>query len=103
MKNKKIKKVLIVLTVTCVIVTVINATWNYLLPKYIMNNFIKDLNVNTIGVIGAADGPVSILVSTPNYSYLITTIFALLSISGIVYLLVIKNKINKEDNDVNGV
>lgn len=102
MNNKKIKKVVIILTVICVIVTVINTTWNYLLPKYIMKNITKDLNVNTIDVIGAADGPTSILVSIPNPSYTITTIFAILSVTGIAYLIITNNKNNIEDNDVNG-
>lgn len=102
MYNKKIKKVVIILTVICIIVTVINTTWNYLLPKYIMKNIIKDLNVKTIDVIGAADGPTSILISNPNPSYTITTISAILSLVGIAYLVITNNKNNKEDNDVNG-
>lgn len=103
MNNKMIKNVVIILTVFSVLVTVINATWNYRLQKNVMIDISKDIEVNTIDVIGTADGPVSITVSTTNPSYFITEIFAILSIAGIVYLIATKNKNNKEDNDANGV
>ncbi len=97
MKYKKIKKVTIALTVICIIATVINVSFMYLLPKYIINKIDRASDISSIAIIGAADGPTSILVGSSSSFYLITTILALLSITGIVFLIFIKRKNNKED------
>jgi Na+-transporting methylmalonyl-CoA/oxaloacetate decarboxylase beta subunit len=58
-------------------------------------SFIFDSNLNdaaSIGIIGGSDGPTSIYVGNPQSSYLITVIFTLLSIIGIVFLIITKKK-----------
>ena len=92
--NKK-QKVIIILTVICSFITIVNAAYHVLFPMFLSFMFHTNLNdAASIGIIGAADGPTSIYVGNPQSSYLITIIFTLLSIIGIIYLVITKKNKN---------
>jgi len=93
MYNKSIKKVILVLTILCVFATVINVIVSYLYPKYMLYKINNGLyETNSSSVIGTADGPANILVSSSSSPYLITKFLLILSICGIVYYIITKNK-----------
>lgn len=99
MKNNKIRKVIFILTVIGVIATIINISFYYLLPLYLSLKFHTDFRgASSIGIIGGADGPTIIYLSNPN-SFYITGVLGLLSIVGILFLIVYRNKIIKNTKD----
>lgn len=92
MKNKRNKWIL-GLTILSVIVTITSLSIDFLLPVYLNGKFQTGAIMpgDTIGVIGSADGPTSILLTNTN-SYYFTIIFALLSVIGILSLIFTKRK-----------
>lgn len=92
MKNKR-NKWMLGLTILCVIMTIASLSIDFLLPFYLKGKLRTDAIVpgDTIGVIGSADGPTSILLTNTN-SYYFTMIFALLSVIGILSLIITKRK-----------
>jgi Na+-transporting methylmalonyl-CoA/oxaloacetate decarboxylase beta subunit len=95
LKVKKVEKIIIALTVATSIITIISASWKFIMRLYIQYRFQIDTDnsASSIGIIGGADGPTSIFISGYPYSGIFTIIFALLSVAGVVYLLVIR-KVN---------
>jgi Na+-transporting methylmalonyl-CoA/oxaloacetate decarboxylase beta subunit len=92
MKVKRI--VVMILTIMCILVTVLNVAFKYLLLLFLPFKFDLDLrDAASVGIIGSADGPTSILVENSTASIIITIISALLSISGIIYLIRTRRKI----------
>jgi len=88
MKNERIYKTITIFTIISVIVTLINLAYSFLLPIYLSYKFQIDLReASSIGIIGGADGPTSIYLSSQQSPHIITAIFALLSIIGIIYIL----------------
>lgn len=88
---RRYRKIVMVLTIITSIITVLSASWKYLAGLYFKYKF--NININTgdassVGIIGGADGPTSILLSGSPYSGLFTIIFAILSIIGITCLIV---------------
>ncbi|WP_273479147.1 sodium ion-translocating decarboxylase subunit beta [Acetivibrio straminisolvens] len=95
MKKEKSTKMITIFTVICALVAFISLFFNSLLPLYLSYKFKIDIrNAGSIGIIGGADGPTAIYVSGQSSSHLFTAIFALLTILGFIYLVVIKYKKN---------
>ncbi|CUH91640.1 hypothetical protein [Herbinix luporum] len=89
MKKWKSKKPIKIFTLVCIIITVVSATINFLLPLLSLYKFKIHLNAyNSIGIIGGADGPTSVFVAYNSSPYLLTIIFGILSILGVVYLFI---------------
>lgn len=65
--------------------------FDVLLPMYLSFKLNRDVNqASSIGIIGGADGPTSIFIASQPNSYLITSIFVLLTIGGFVVLFFLK-------------
>lgn len=95
MKKEKSIKMITIFTVICALVAFISLFFSSLLPLYLSYKFKIDIrNAGSIGIIGGADGPTTIYVSGQSSSHLFTAIFALLTILGFIYLVVIKYKKN---------
>lgn len=95
MKKEKSIKMITIFTVICALVAFISLFFSSLLPLYLSYKFKIDIrNAGSIGIIGGADGPTAIYVSGQSSSHLFTAIFALLTILGFIYLVVIKYKKN---------
>lgn len=95
MKKEKSIKMITIFTVICALVAFIRLFSSYLLPLYLSHKFnIDTRNAGSTGIIGGADGPTAIYVSGQSSSHLFTAIFALLTILGFIYLVVIKYKKN---------
>ncbi|MDK2801606.1 MAG: hypothetical protein PWQ70_3225 [Clostridiales bacterium] len=95
MKKEKSTKMITIFTVICALVAFISLFFSSLLPLYLSYKFKIDIrNAGSIGIIGGADGPTAIYVSGQSSSHLFTAIFALLTILGFIYLVVIKYKKN---------
>ena len=93
MKKEKSTKMITIFTVICALVAFISLFFSSLLPLYLSYKFKIDIrNAGSIGIIGGADGPTAIYVSGQSSSHLFTAIFALLTILGFIYLVVIKYK-----------
>jgi len=89
--NKKTIKVVTVLTIITGILTLISAGFNFLLPMYLSYKFKVDTNkASSIGIIGGADGPTAIYLTSGLNPYLTMIIFMLLTIVGIIYLIIHK-------------
>lgn len=87
------KNVVIIFTAICTIVTIINIGYYLLLPIYLNYKSNIDLNeAETKGIIGAADGPTTIFLARSQSDLLLAFIIAAISIIGIVYLVITKNK-----------
>ena len=90
MKKERLRKVVTVLTIIAIMITLISVGFHFLLPKYLSCKYnIQAGNADSIGIIGGADGPTAIFVAsgTSSSTYILTAIFALLSIGGILYVL----------------
>ncbi|MEN2776854.1 sodium ion-translocating decarboxylase subunit beta [Acetivibrio clariflavus] len=95
MKKEKSTKMITIFTVICALVAFISLFFNSLLPLYLSYKFkIDTRDAGSIGIIGGADGPTAIYVSGQSSSHLFSAIFALLTILGFIYLVVIKYKKN---------
>lgn len=92
MRNEKLRKVVTMLTIIATIATLISMGLNFLIPKYLSYKFHNDVSdASSIGIIGGADGPTAIFLSSQSYPYLTVT-FPLLSIAGMLYLFFAKNE-----------
>ena len=90
MNSIRIRKIVMVFTVLCIIVFVVSR----ILTIYLSHKLNSDISeASAIGIIGGADGPTSILISGANISLKHAAIFGLLSAAGIIYLIVTKGKI----------
>lgn len=89
MEKAKLTKVIKVITIITSIVTVLYLGFSFLIPIYLSYRLnIEASKVNSIGIIGGADGPTTIfLTSTSSFANSIIIICALFSIAGIVYLV----------------
>jgi Na+-transporting methylmalonyl-CoA/oxaloacetate decarboxylase beta subunit len=79
-------KVVTTLTVIAAIITIISATYEFLLPmvlSVVLNFDTKD--AVSVGIIGGADGPTAIYITGGAPQRLITTVFALITVAGIIY------------------
>ncbi|EYE88068.1 hypothetical protein Q428_09995 [Fervidicella metallireducens AeB] len=95
MKKEKSIKMITIFTVICALVAFISLFSSYLLSLYLSHKLnIDTREAGSIGIIGGADGPTAIYLSGQSSSYLFTAIFALLTILGFIYLVVIKYKKN---------
>jgi Na+-transporting methylmalonyl-CoA/oxaloacetate decarboxylase beta subunit len=91
LEKRKLTKAITIFTITCTIITIISAAFNFLLPIYLANRFLIDeSNKSSIGIIGGADGPTSIYIANQSSLHLITLVPALLSILGFIYLFIAK-------------
>ncbi len=91
MKKRKITKVVTIFTIIIGLMTIMRLGFDFLLPMYLSFKLNKDINhASSIGIIGGADGPTSIFIASQPSSHLITSIFALLAIAGIVVLFFLK-------------
>jgi len=97
--KKKLNRVIAVLTIACALIAIASALFNYLLPVYLSYKFnlVKEniKNASSIGIIGGADGPTVVFVAGQSHAHLITIIFAVLAILGIIYLFIEKRMVNK--------
>jgi len=99
MKNEKPIKVkaITIFTVLCGIITFISIFLGRLLPLYLSHKFnagTGNVGSGSVGIIGGADGPTAVFVSGQSSFHLFTAIFALLTILGVIYLVVIRYKKN---------
>lgn len=99
MKNERTNMMVTTVTVISIFITLITGGYDFILPLYYSIKYKMDLNgASSIGIIGGADGPTSILLTGNPYIYYIRALFALISIVGISYIILSKrnNKINKK-------
>ena len=88
MRNRKIRQLVMVITVITGMMTFLRLSISILLPKYI--SYKLNLNLNTassIGIIGGADGPTAIFLTSKLSPYLTTGIFALITVGGMIFLI----------------
>jgi len=85
------KKVITILTITCALIAFINAFSSYFLLLFLAKKFNVDTRkAGSIGIIGGADGPTAIFMSGHTSKRLITVIFGILAILGVIYLVITK-------------
>jgi len=95
MKKGKSEKIVSAFTIVCALITLVSVSFDLLLPLYLSYKFNIDArDAGSIGIIGGADGPTTIYLSGQFSLRFFTTIFALLTMLGIIYLVVIKYKKN---------
>lgn len=91
MKKEKLTKVVTILTIITATITLISVVFSFLIPMYLSYKFHIDTSkAGSIGIIGGADGPTAIYVTSQSSLHLGTVIFALLTVFGIIYLIVAK-------------
>ena len=96
MRKKKLNKIITVLTIISTLITIISASFKPLLLIYIHIKFKMDTrDASAVGIIGGADGPTAIFLGNKSGFLLFTIVFALLSISGIIYLIKEKHMAKK--------
>ncbi len=85
MRKERFIKIVTILTIIASIITLVSSVFSYLIPLYLAHKFnIVTSKSNTIGIIGGADGPTSIYVSSSHaHPGSVTVIFALLTISAL--------------------
>ena len=89
-RKLNISKIILIITVVSAIIALLAGVWEYLLPMYLLYKYNENEN-SSIGIIGGADGPTAIFVTSRlSYSLSITSIFLVITILGIITLLFIK-------------
>ena len=78
-KGKSIKRVMIV-TIISTIIALVSVVFNLLTQR----------EASSIGIIGGADGPTAIYIAGRLWPHVLTSIFGLFSIVGMVYLFFAK-------------
>ncbi|MDF2907736.1 MAG: Na+-transporting oxaloacetate decarboxylase beta subunit [Herbinix sp.] len=79
-----------VITILSGLMIMFHVTVYYLLPKLLVyHNHVVEPGAASIGIIGSADGPTSILVTSITTQFLIP-ICLILFVAGIVYFIVLK-------------
>mgnify|MGYP000901805421 CR=1 FL=1 len=85
------EKVVGVITIISAIVTLVSELFYFILPFILSHSFqLTSGKSGSIGIIGGADGPTAIYVANKSSVYIFIAIFALLSITGVLYLFHIK-------------
>ncbi|WP_058485002.1 hypothetical protein [Defluviitalea phaphyphila] len=93
MKKEKLIKIITIFTILSALITFISAFFSFLLPLYLSFKLKDDISKSEIvETIGGADGPTAIYISGQSSLYLVTIIFLLLTILGIIYLVINKHK-----------
>ncbi len=91
------RKIIAFFTVISILITIFNLSFRYLLPLLLTT---KDKTLKppkSVGIIGGADGPTSIILSDVMSSVLFTVIFSILAVSGILYLFLTSKKSFKQN------
>lgn len=87
------RRMVLILTTVCALMTIGSLALNYGLPLYIKKvGGFSWKDASTIGVIGKADGPTSILLSNSKYSLITAIVSLLLTLTGVSYLIFKKRK-----------
>lgn len=84
-------KVIKSITIISLIITLVSGLVNFVASLIKFNKF--DMNLaagSSVGIIGGADGPTSVFIASKTPYNIITIIFGVISIIGIIYLLVHK-------------
>ncbi len=85
------RKAVTILTIIAIVITVISVGINFLAPMYLSHKLVNEVDkVSSVGIIGGADGPTAIYLTSQSFSYISTVIFALLSIVGLFCISLIK-------------
>ena len=93
MKKRVLRIVIGILTVICGLTALISAFFHPLLTLYVANKTnINIKNPGSVGIIGGSDGPTAIFVTNQNHSFWFTFLFTLLTILGVIYLIIEKQK-----------
>lgn len=89
LRLKKYRKVIFILTIITTIIAIMGAGFKLLMTLILKNRFNMDIkDASSVGIIGSADGPTSIIISNKPYSGSITMVAGVLSVIGIIYLIV---------------
>ncbi len=87
------RKLILIVTVLSAVIFLIHTVINVLLHLYLKNKFDMDLSdASSIGIIGGADGPVSILVANAQFSRLLG-LLPLIAVAGGMYLYLTRKKV----------
>jgi Na+-transporting methylmalonyl-CoA/oxaloacetate decarboxylase beta subunit len=94
-----IKKLLIIgigiITILSGLIVMLHVTVFYLLPKLWLYQYsVVESGATSVGIIGSADGPTSILVVSKETPFLIP-IFLILFVAGVIYFIVLKLRRSK--------
>lgn len=86
------RRIIIVVTVLLALITLVQMLGQQFLGNYLSQ---QKLNNSSIAIIGGADGPTRIFVSS-NYNQWLSLIPLIVTVIGIIYLVCTRNKIPKE-------
>ena len=76
MKIKGLRKAVMIFTVIAMAMTIISISFNSLLTMYLSYKLNNEIGkVSSIGIIGGADGPTAIYLTSQSHPYLFTVIF----------------------------
>lgn len=92
---KKRYKVITTITIINMIITVLSAFISIILPYIMLNIYTIDF-ASLVKVIASPDGPTALYIAGKSNSYIFPLVFGILSITGIIYLYVNREK---EAND----
>ncbi|NLZ82508.1 MAG: sodium ion-translocating decarboxylase subunit beta [Clostridiales bacterium] len=89
MRNKKLTKIIRVLTIICALITFVSVFSKSLLKLYFSYKFNTDIkDASAVGIIGGSDGPTAIFLGSKSTTHWVPIIFAILTSLGVVYLIV---------------
>ncbi len=87
------RKLILIVTVLSAVIFLIHTVIKVLLHLYLKNKLDMDLSdASSIGIIGGADGPVSILVANAQFSRLLG-LLPLIAVAGGIYLYLTRKKV----------
>lgn len=91
MKKEKVLKIIKIYTIICASITLISFAGNFIMKHILIINNSK--KVSSIGIIGGADGPTAIFL-TSSGTYSIFGLFSILTTIGIVIYIYLRKKTN---------
>ncbi len=83
-------------TVISTLIAIFDISFRYLLPLLLTTKDKVIKPPKSVGIIGGADGPTSIILSDTKSSALFTVILSILAVSGILYLFLTRKKSYKQ-------
>ena len=94
MRKDIILKIIKISTIICGIIALVCGTSPFLLPR--LSASLLQISINkeasSVGIIGGADGPTAIFLTTSSPPFLYTTVFAILTAMGLVFQIIIKKR-----------
>lgn len=98
MRKKRGIRIAVILSSVFILFTIICAAGRYLFSLYLSDKAGTEVGSGSVGIIGGADGPTTIIVSAAPSGLFITLILSALLIAGAACFVIVRGRKKKKDD-----